>query len=160
MDDVYKIMRRALMSPPPQLYLDFDELWRQSVKAAKDASGERSAEEDQLVYGGWDNPSGAYLRPPLHFAQRISDTAAVCLDYVLQRGIRTLTFIEVVHVLSAWNGEKDQILWQANASVRTEHDVSRTSCALSWPWQLGRCLAIVLDSRSTSTIFCTTHLEC
>ena len=93
------------------------------MKAAKDASGERSAEEDQLRYGGWDHPSGAYLRPPLHFAQRISDTAAVYLDYLLQRGIRTLTFIEVVHVLGAWNEEKDQILRQANASGRTEHGV-------------------------------------
>ena len=129
--DVYKVMRTATMSPPPQRYVDFEELWKQSVDAALGVSSAGRAENDQTdpavtgvqrSGGCWGTrvECGVRIGPqdeyddtervggdlPVHFARHISDTAAVCYHNLLQQGIRTLTFVGVVHVLGAWHEEK------------------------------------------------------
>ena len=139
------------MSQPPQRYVDFEELWKQSVDAALDVSSAGRAENDQTdpavtgvqrSGGCWGTRVECGVRLgsqdeyddtervdgdlPVHFARHTSDTAAVCYHNLLQQGIRTLTFVEIVHVLGAWHEEKDLRLREANdsgAPTETEHDI-------------------------------------
>lgn len=53
------------------------------------------------------HPFDADPRLPGHFDRRISNTADVCFNSWLQRGIGTLTLVEVVHFLGPRHKTKD-----------------------------------------------------
>ena len=86
-------------------------------------------QQQGMEHGVGANPSGAHPRLPDHFARRIADTAAGCFDFLLQKGIQTLSFVEVVHVLGAWHENKDRISREVDAGGRlteTEHGAIAT----------------------------------